>query len=153
MKILFRGEKDFFFLSNSVRFVLHALMLMVTPRPTNLGSRPLLTVGLAMDLLTVLSLAGNIIQFIDFSNKLISAIHQIHTIGELDALARVGSAENSLRDYATKLQQPLHSPDVSGCLTEDEIVLERIFQECTDLAGYLISLLTELKCSEKRNLW
>jgi len=106
-----------------------------------------------MDPLTALSLAGNIIQFVDFSTKLISAIHQIHTKGELDVLAGVASAANRLLDYATKLQQPLHAPGVSGCLTEDEIVLERICQECTELAGQLIARLTKLQLSEKRNIW
>jgi hypothetical protein len=106
-----------------------------------------------MDPLTALSLAGNIMQFVDFSTKLISAIHQIHDKGEFDVLARVGSDANSLRDYATKLQRPLHAPGVSGCLTEDEILLERICQECSELAERLISRLAKLKCSEKRNVW
>lgn len=108
-----------------------------------------------MDPLSVLSLAGTAIQFVDFGSKIVSASLQLYSTSRLDVHAQAAVAVNDLLDYSTKLQQPLRLAGVSGCLTEDETALEEICHGCIDLAQGFIERLDELKIRDRdtRRVW
>jgi hypothetical protein len=102
-----------------------------------------------MDPLTALSVAGTVIQFADFSCKLISASRQLYTKSELDVHGQAASAANDILDYSTKLRRTLRVPQGSTTLTEDELLLENICKGCDELAHDLLARLEKLKVPQK----
>lgn len=103
----------------------------------------------AMDPLTALSLAGTVVQFVDFSGKLISSSRQLYTKDELDVHAQAALATNDILDYTVKLRQKLIVPDGTTTLSEDDLVLENICKECDNLAHDLLGRLDKLKVPKK----
>jgi len=102
-----------------------------------------------MDPLTALSVAGTVVQFVDFSCKLISASRQLYTKSELDVHGQAASATNDILDYTIKLRRTLRAPGGSAILTEDELLLESICKGCDDLARDLLVRLDKLKVPQK----
>jgi hypothetical protein len=110
---------------------------------------------IVMDPLSALSVAGTIVQFVDFSCKLISATHELYSGSKLDVHAQAAAAANDLLDYSTKIRQPLRLPSISGCLTEDEAALEGVCHSCIELTESFIKRLNRLKVpgQDMRRVW
>lgn len=110
-----------------------------------------------MDPLTALSLAGTVVQFVDFGSKLITSSVQLYKKGELDVHAQATSATNDILDFTIKLRRNLRVPDGSAALTEDDNLLKSICEGCDELAHDLLARLDKLKAPEKnrlgRNIW
>jgi len=113
-----------------------------------------------MDPLTAASLAGTVIQFVDFGSKLVSASRELYANSQLDVHAQAAKAVSDLLDYSTKLQRPLQAATTSRALTEDEIDLGRICRECNELAQTLLKRLDRLKIpagrigrKKRKQLW
>lgn len=98
-----------------------------------------------MDPLTALSLAGTVIQFVDFGSKLVSAGRQLYKNGQLDIHAQAARAADDLLDYSVKLRRPLQTAESTRPLTEDEKALEKICQDCDVLAQSFLARLDRLK--------
>jgi hypothetical protein len=98
-----------------------------------------------MDPLTALSVAGNVVQFVDFSCKLISASRQLYNNEELSVHAQAASAASDILDYTIKLRRTFRAPEGSATLTEDDLLLESICKECDDVARDLLGRLDKLK--------
>jgi hypothetical protein len=67
-----------------------------------------------MDPLTAFSLAGTVIQFVDFGGKLISGGQGLYAKGHLDIHCQIKAAVDDLLDYATKLQRTIRAPEALG---------------------------------------
>lgn len=102
-----------------------------------------------MDPLTALSVAGTVIQFVDFGTKLISESVKLYKKGELEVHEQAVSATNDILDYTIKLRRTLRPPGESAALTDDEILLENICKGCDDLANDLLSRLNKLTVPQK----
>ena len=65
-----------------------------------------------MDPLTALSLAGTIVQFVDYASKIIRGTKHIYksTSGALSANKDLEERTRALSDLATKLKQPVQLP-------------------------------------------
>jgi hypothetical protein len=119
-----------------------------------------------MDPLTCVSLAGTVVQFVDFSRKLISAGGQLYEDSELEVHAKAVAAAKEIQDYAStaarelqdyriKLQQGFQPSGTSLGLTEDEALLESLCRGCNEAADTLIKRLDKLKLPEngKNRAW
>jgi hypothetical protein len=108
---------------------------------------------MSKDPLTALSAAGAVVQFVNFSCKLISSSRLLYTESGLTVHGQAASATNDILDYAVKLRQPLHAPAQSATatetLTEDELLLKSIRKGCDDLACDLLARLDKLTVAQK----
>lgn len=108
-----------------------------------------------MDPLSALSVAGTVIQFVDFSSKLISTSHELQSTSQLDVHTQAAIAANDVLDYSTKLRQPLCLAGVSRQLTEDEVALDALCQGCIELANSFLERLNKLRIPEgdRKYVW
>lgn len=95
-----------------------------------------------MEALTALSLASNIVQFIDFSNKIIKGAKEIH-----DSATGTLSETESLEDVVKEMQSlSLRlDPPTTGNQNEDERAFRRLAGECRILCTQLLDLINSIK--------
>lgn len=107
-----------------------------------------------LDPLTALSLAGNIVQFVDFSTKLLAKGHELYksadgtSVGysELEAIAK------DLQELNDCLKQPTPSQQAdSKSSTNSEAALRRLSEQCSGVAGELVNALDKLKVQGTSN--
>ena len=101
-----------------------------------------------MDPLTAISLASAIIQFIDFSSKLVGGAREIY------ASAAGATEENQSLDVVTSEMRQLASrlvPLKNDGQTEDERALSRLATECKIVSDQLEGLLGKLRSSEPKS--
>jgi hypothetical protein len=114
-----------------------------------------------MDPLTVLSIAGNVVQFVDFASKLVSKGYRIYTS------AQGGPPENEqlqtltedMRDIAVKLdrslalelQGPINQRTQSEPHSNEDLALKMLCQKCCSLANELLEQLEKLKVRGKKH--
>ena len=109
-----------------------------------------------LDPLTALGVAGNIIQFVDFSIKLASDGVELYRKG---ALANNSELEQATRDltYLTGKLASEHqvSQSQSGFVTKlpskNEVALKELAGSCKELGDEIISVLAELKAKKSQN--
>lgn len=109
-----------------------------------------------MDPLTALSVAATVVQFVDFSSKLISTGLELHHKSKLDIHVEASLAANDILDYSSQLRRTLPLPDESAALTDDERLLESICEGCEELGRDLLQRLDKLKVPQNnrgRNIW
>ncbi|KAE9381924.1 hypothetical protein N431DRAFT_539452 [Stipitochalara longipes BDJ] len=106
-----------------------------------------------LDPMTALSLAGNIVQFVDFSTKLIVKGHELYT--SCDG-ASVGNAEleviaKDLQELNERLKPSQTEQAGTTRLTDSDIALCKLSEQCSRVAGELISALEKLKVQGTAN--
>ena len=101
-----------------------------------------------LDPLTALSLASNVVQFLDFSAKLVAKGNELYKSADG---ASVGNAElediaKDLQDLNARLQQstPSHNTNLTT-LTTSDVALRKLSEQCSGVAGELIEVLDKLK--------
>ncbi|KAH8769422.1 hypothetical protein F5882DRAFT_508227 [Hyaloscypha sp. PMI_1271] len=101
-----------------------------------------------LDPLTALSLASNVVQFLDFSAKLVAKGNELYKSADG---ALVGNAEleviaKDLQDLNARLQQstPSHNTNLTT-LTTSDVALRKLSEQCSGVAGELIEVLDKLK--------
>jgi len=102
-----------------------------------------------MDPLIVVSVAGNIVQFIQFGCQIVSKGQQIYrsTTGSLTENVDIETVANDLRALSTQLKQSSNSLHGSG-VTADEKALHEMCDKCIDISNNLIAHLDQLKVNE-----
>ncbi|OJJ05862.1 hypothetical protein ASPVEDRAFT_45324 [Aspergillus versicolor CBS 583.65] len=107
-----------------------------------------------MDPLSAVSLAGNVVQFLEFGVKLISKTHEIYKSGEgaeirnieLDAIANDLVALNDrVRNRSRKVCE--------FAISEDEKSLQALTEQCNRVGDELISALESAKVQQSRKMW
>ena len=95
-----------------------------------------------MEALAAVSLAGNILQFLDFTHDAISKSHQIHTSisGTLKEHADLKGLTTDLKDLSGRLQAS------SGPV---DLVLEQLCSRCREVADDLLEALESLRVRGK----
>ncbi|KAG4418327.1 hypothetical protein IFR04_008536 [Cadophora malorum] len=112
-----------------------------------------------MDPLTALSVAGTIVQFVDFGTKLLTHATELYqsSRGTLRSNDEIELVTTDLRGLITKLRQPCHSErDIE--LSSDDVLQQATFQklcdEATKLAEELVERLDKLKVRNGKNkIW
>ena len=100
-----------------------------------------------MDPLTAISLASAIVQFVDFSSKLIAEGHQIYQ--SIEGASRANSRTEDITNHINSLNKHLLQPDRRYSQTRvssgSETALRDLATACKTVADDLLHLLEELK--------
>jgi hypothetical protein len=104
---------------------------------------------------TALSLAGNILQFIDFSNKVLSKGRKLYksTDGVLPVNKELDLVVADLETLMGKLCKPSHLASLKGCSTESENALETICEACGNVANEIHMHLKALRVEGTHRKW
>ena len=100
-----------------------------------------------MDPLTIISLVGNIVQFVDFSGKLISKSTKLYQSSE-GALA-----ENIDTETATNHLVLLNNKLKNAATTTGDGALERLYKSYGAAADELLAALDKVKVKGKQDKW
>jgi hypothetical protein len=105
-----------------------------------------------LDPLTALSLVGNIVQFVDFSIKLLGKAHEIHnsTQGSLQENLDAETVAETIGALQIKLRIQDDDKNSDGKLDES---LERLCLGCDEIAKELLDVLDKFKVQGKRSPW
>ena len=103
--------------------------------------------------MTAIGLAGNIVQFVDFSMKLVGKAHEIHTSvdGALAENLDIETVAGTLRKLQLKLK--IDEKRSTSYDSEMEGLLERPCDSCNGTAKELLHILEGFKAQDKRARW
>lgn len=112
----------------------------------------------AMDPLTALSLAGNVIQFVEFGTKLLSQGYELYksTGGKLQAEEELELITSDLSGLINKIQhgntqKPPSTPTPTHGGNAQQPVFEKICEEATKIAQAILDKLEKLKIDDTKN--
>jgi hypothetical protein len=114
---------------------------------------------MALDPLTALSLAGTVVQLVDFTSKIFSTSYELHrsTTRALAENEGIELVTSDLLALSTKLHVSLYSSEASGCFSQEEQRLadnlKRICDEAATVAEKIIQKLDRLKVKGKHRVW
>jgi hypothetical protein len=132
---------------------------LLTSHTTGLG-RPKLQSGRwhlvvygTMDPISALSLASNVIAFVDFGCKVLSQTRQIYKSvnGTLSDNVFVGSLTDDLLALTTNLENSMSSKSSNGYLDEssgDDLAVTDLCRKCRSIAAELLTRLNKVKVKE-----
>jgi vacuolar-type H+-ATPase subunit I/STV1 len=105
-----------------------------------------------MDPLTALSVAGTVVQFVDFSIKILSTTRKLyHSVsGNLPAYEELEYITTDISRLAARLQKPL---DQDGGAQACSPELQELCSKCSDAALELLHHLDQLKVDKKKMAW
>lgn len=101
--------------------------------------------------LDALSLAGTIIQFVDFGSKVLLQSRQLYE-SQTGALS-VNQELVLVTSDLFALSQKLPNPEKNGCLTEEEKALRKLTVACAEISIELSTKLNGLKVNSKFKKW
>jgi hypothetical protein len=105
-----------------------------------------------MDPLTWLAIAGNVVQFIDFSFKIYSDTRQLYEDDRLQVHEQTRNAISDLSKFSREMSRLIRvERDTSG-LTENEKELEIICKECSKFADDMVARLRKFDASKKNEV-
>jgi len=100
---------------------------------------------MVLDSLSTISLAGNIVQFVDFAIKIVSKSKQILSNGAASENLALEDVTEKLLDIVSRLKKQAKVAPTSGCLTEDGQMLDYLTSNCIAAGEVLLGKLQELK--------
>jgi len=105
----------------------------------------------SMDPLTALSLAGTVLQFVDFSLKILTTGHRLYQSpsGSITTHEELKWVVRDISSLATRLSRP-RDPEGVPEPSQDEVALIDLCKKCEDIAQDLLSHLEALKIQGKR---
>src|SRR5438552_14497711 len=111
-----------------------------------------------MDPLTAISLAGNIIQFIDVARKILSGAKQLYssTTGATDENDELENLTKHLQQLANRCRYEGSSlPRKRGSRLDDqsERLLKDLGQQCDKVAEELLEALNSIKVKDRGQVW
>lgn len=108
-----------------------------------------------MDPLSALSVAGTVVQFVDFSVKILSTTNKLYNSasGNLPAHEELEYVTTDISRLATKLSQPLRDKGVPAASSQPRADLEDICTKCGEIAQDLLTRLKSIKIEEKNGVW
>ena len=108
-----------------------------------------------MDPLSALSLAGNVIQFVDFGTKLISKSVEIYKSADGSLATNQDLRANTahLAVIATRLEVPMTGQVQLLELSMNEIALQQLSRSCKEVADELLGILSGLVARKSNKKW
>ncbi|KAE9370087.1 hypothetical protein N431DRAFT_411184 [Stipitochalara longipes BDJ] len=102
-----------------------------------------------------LSLAANIVQFIDFGGKVLSGSLKLHKNGWLSETNDTKIITKSLQQSIEMLNQPLKQSDSTSevKISQTEADLRNLATHCIEIANELIRAITKVELQGKRGKW
>ena len=89
-----------------------------------------------MDPFIALGIAGNVLQFVEFTSRLLSQAEEIRHAGNTASTFELANTTRDFEILARKLATR-SSPEVSSCLNQDDQAMHDIAQVCARLANGL----------------
>ena len=111
---------------------------------------------MVLDPLTAFSVAGTVIQFVDFGSSLCSESRQLYKSarGALSVNEELELATTSIISLLAKLHRPLLDGELlSQCASEEEQALLDISKSCQEVGAHLLERLNHLKVQGTRTKW
>ena len=110
---------------------------------------------MSVDPLTALSVAGTIVQFVDFGTKLISRSKELYRSVDraLGVNKELEKIVEDLSKLLVKLQQPVRLKNTSSGNDRDEDALESLCTACRNVADETLKRLEGLKVDRKNGRW
>jgi len=110
---------------------------------------------MVLEALTALSLAAMIVQFVDFSSKLLAKGHEIYVSVDGASIENndLEAATKNLRDLSGRLNVPAVSRrgDTAEATSESEVALIQLTAKCSAVARELLTVLDHLKVQPGSN--
>ena len=108
-----------------------------------------------LDPLSALSLAGTVVQFVDFTIKVMAKGREIYnsTSGSLAVNEELEIVTNDLLRLTERLKESTHPETQIRTLSMDEQALEAIAANCTSIGQELLELLDLLKAQGQKRKW
>jgi hypothetical protein len=110
-----------------------------------------------MDPLTALSVAGTIVQFVDFGTKILRSSYSIYksTSGALPVNDELEILTQDFAVLAIKLRRPLFADQVpmNELLTGQDLALQDLVDNCVRVADKLLTRLNGLKIQGRHQVW
>ena len=108
-----------------------------------------------MDPLSGLSVASNIIQFIEFGTKIVSKSYKIYRSvdGTLEENSDLEVVTSDLLVLQSKLQHIPQSSQSQPILINDTAAFKRLSDACADLAGKLLQKMNAVKAQGRFRKW
>lgn len=100
---------------------------------------------MVLDPISALSLGGTIIQFVDFTSKIVCKGNQIRAKGAAADNIELESATVGLVEITSRLQDQMQTKCLSKALTPDDILLDDLTKTCIEVATILLDKLRTLK--------
>ena len=107
---------------------------------------------MALEGLAALSLAGNVIQFIDFGCRLFSKSRELYRSSDGD-LAENVELEDIANSLITLSERLTDGSAQMSLQSEDHVSLVSLTKNCTSVASELLRTLDELKVKEPQKKW
>ncbi|KAL1842598.1 hypothetical protein VTJ49DRAFT_4778 [Mycothermus thermophilus] len=106
-----------------------------------------------MEPLAAIGLASNILQFVEFTHKLVSTTHRLYQHGSRLEFLELESIAQGLRDRARAVTDGSRRiQSTEGANSEDQ-PLERLAADCIRITDELLAALDSLRCREPGNKW
>ena len=107
-----------------------------------------------MDPLSALSVATNVIQFVDFTSKIVSGSYQLYKsgLGESEQNAELNQVTTKLISLNDSLERSLHTQALGKDLSQIDIQLRDLCNDCNIIAHDLILALKKLQ-SNRHSKW
>ena len=108
-----------------------------------------------MEPLTALGLASNVIQFVDFTSKLISTAHTLYVSadGTTAENAELEAVTKHIRALADNACPPSLAPNNTSPQTESPDALHDLAKQCRDVADELLLLLASFSVQGRPSTW
>lgn len=105
-----------------------------------------------MDPLSAISLAGNLIQFIQFGVQIVCKASEIHKLGSVTSHLDLEDLTRDLHGLTSRLALPPRGE--TPCLTPNEKALNQTYDSCTRISAKLIEHIEKIKLPvQKRRKW
>lgn len=110
---------------------------------------------MVLDPLTALSIAGTVVQFVDFAIGLFERSEELHRSarGTLSVNEELEKTIGQILNLVEKFSQPLGPDGALGCSTNNEYTLAGLRDACKVIAEEMISRLEKLKVKGKARAW
>ena len=110
---------------------------------------------MVLEALGALSLASSIVQFVDFTSKLISKGNQFYKSndGALEENNELQVIANNLGRLSKGLDEAARTYTASGPLNDEGIALQKVAVDCQKIAKDFSTALDELKVLGTQNRW
>ena len=110
---------------------------------------------MVLEVFAALSLAANIVQFVDFGGKLFSKARQVHHSkdGSSNEYADLEAATKSLKRLMDNLSSSITAISVAENISDDEKELVLLAKDCTEFANEFLPILERVKAHGRRSKW
>ncbi|ORX92514.1 hypothetical protein BCR34DRAFT_608794 [Clohesyomyces aquaticus] len=110
---------------------------------------------MVLDPLVAVGLAGNLVQFLDFSCKLFSETRKIYRtgIGAAEETREISQVTTNLRDLSSKLSSDFHGRQRGSNTAVQDFKLYSIASDCTRCADELLEALEKITTKDPPTLW